>query len=127
MSRVLWPCNRNREPGTDDCDMDVLVTGGSGLIGRAAVRELQARGHAVRVLQRGPPEESLRGVENLVADVTWPAARRAVEAAEAVLHLAGRGDVSESWQAPGSYLDLIVGGTLNILEGARRSGATVVI
>lgn len=107
--------------------MQVLVTGGSGLIGRAAVRELLARGHCVTTLHRGPASDPPAGVAHVRADVASAAARQAAADAEGVLHLAGRGDVLESWQAPGAYLQLVVGGTLNLLEGARQGGARLVL
>jgi UDP-glucose 4-epimerase len=105
----------------------VLVTGASGLIGKAVVRELVARGHRVRTLQRGPGAAELTGLPSLRTDVASAAARREAARAEAVLHLAGRGDVEESWQIPLEYLRLLVGGTLNLLEGARMGGAGVVV
>lgn len=56
--------------------MRVLVTGGTGLIGRHAVARLQARGHAVRVLSRRacPDVPLLRGlpVEFVQGDVRDP-------------------------------------------------------
>lgn len=106
--------------------MRVLVTGASGFIGRAAVARLLERGHRVTAQRRAP--EPLPGVEEtLYADITDPAVSKAAARSEAVLHLAGRGDVGESWQAPGDYLRVIAGGTLAVLEGARRSGAAVVL
>lgn len=106
--------------------MRVLVTGATGLIGRVAVRELLARGHRICTLQRGPGP-ALPNVKAYRADTASGRARSAAAASGAVLHLAGRGDVLESWQTPLDYLKVVVGGTLNVLEGARTSGASLVM
>jgi nucleoside-diphosphate-sugar epimerase len=61
------------------------------------------------------------------AEIGSAAARRVASQCEGVLHLAGRGDVQESWRAPDEYLRVIGGGTLNLLEGARAAGARFVL
>jgi nucleoside-diphosphate-sugar epimerase len=81
--------------------MQVLVTGAGGLIGRAVVGELVAHGHRVTTLQRRPLELDLGQARHLQADIRAPEARQAAADAEAVVHLGGRGDVSESWRVPG--------------------------
>jgi nucleoside-diphosphate-sugar epimerase len=71
--------------------MRLLLTGGSGLLGSAAVRALRARGHEVMTIGRRP------GIDAAVCDLTDPVAVRAavVTLAEAgpcdaVVHLAAR-------------------------------------
>src|SRR2546422_9934721 len=107
--------------------MRVLVTGASGLIGRHAVELLQEGGHAVRTLQRGPPLNP--AVEHIQADIeTEPT--KLVEAAsgcEAVVHLAGRGDVGESRRDPVGYARLNATGALHALDAARLAGAAFVL
>lgn len=67
------------------------------------------------------------GVEHARADVLSEVARSAAGRAEAVVHLAGQGDVRASFDRPYEYNRLNALGTLNILEGARKSGAHVVL
>jgi nucleoside-diphosphate-sugar epimerase len=72
--------------------MRTLVTGANGFLGRHLVRELLARGHAVRALVRPGGDASTvdSGAEVARGDVTDAAAlRRAVEGCGVVYHLAG--------------------------------------
>jgi len=64
----------------------VLVTGSAGRLGRAAVKELVARGHFVR----GFDKVATQGAgESMIGDIVDPAAvARAVEGIETVIHLA---------------------------------------
>jgi dihydroflavonol-4-reductase len=85
-----------RSPSTQDKPdlVRVLVTGGTGFIGGAVVRELAARGHAVRVLCR-PASSAERaaevGAEVVRGELTDAAAvRGALAGCEAVVHAAGR-------------------------------------
>ncbi|MBI3287297.1 MAG: SDR family NAD(P)-dependent oxidoreductase [Chloroflexi bacterium] len=100
----------------------ILVTGGSGFVGRALVRRLLAEGYPVRVLARH--SERARplieeGAEFVAGDVTRPQTLRgATQSAEAVIHLVAiireRGDQT---------LDGVIHqGTRNILAEARSAG-----
>jgi uncharacterized protein (TIGR01777 family) len=69
--------------------MRVLVTGGTGFIGRALVAVLRERGdEAIVVSRRGPGEGSAVG---------WDAVEREVERADAVVHLAGEPIADARW------------------------------
>jgi uncharacterized protein YbjT (DUF2867 family) len=51
--------------------MKILITGGSGFVGRYLCRELKDRGHSVTVLSRTPSDGDLpSGVEKAMGDVT---------------------------------------------------------
>ncbi len=74
--------------------MRVLVTGGTGFLGGAVVRELATRGHAVRVLCRPSSdgaEASRAGAEVVRGELLDAAAvRAALAGCDAVVHAAGR-------------------------------------
>lgn len=67
----------------------VLVTGGTGTLGRLVVGRLRDAGHGVRVLSRRPQEAAV-GIEYVTGDLaTGTDIGGAVVGAEVVLHLAG--------------------------------------
>jgi uncharacterized protein YbjT (DUF2867 family) len=102
--------------------MKVLVTGGTGVVGPAAVRHLLDRGHSVRVFARHAEEACLQwpgGVEPHNGDVADPASvRGSADRCEAILHLVGV--VAES--PPEVTLEKInVEGTRHFLAEANRA------
>jgi uncharacterized protein (TIGR01777 family) len=78
--------------------MQILVAGGSGLLGRALVARLEADGHRVSVLTRRPrPGRSDDVAWNPDGSVGgWSAA---IETAEAIVNLAGEGIADRRWSA----------------------------
>lgn len=76
----------------------VIVTGGTGLLGKATVRALVARGNAVRVLARREPApwERVPGVDYVVADLGAPLAAAMMEGADAVIHAAA--ETAGGWE-----------------------------
>ena len=75
------------------CRMKVLVTGGTGVVGAAAVPALLRAGHTVRLLSRHADRdvaELPEGVEAFVADLADPRPlQEAVAGCDAVVHIAG--------------------------------------
>lgn len=105
--------------------MKVLVTGASGLIGRHTLAQLHASGYAVRTFQR----TAVDTVENAIGDVRTDRQRlcEAASGCGAIVHLAGRGDVSESRRDPVGYAELNAMGALNAVEAARFADASFVL
>jgi uncharacterized protein YbjT (DUF2867 family) len=105
--------------------MRVLITGGTGVVGRAAVRALLARGHDVRVLSRHANEDADQwpsGVEPFVGDVGEPATLAgSADDCDVVVHAVGI--VRES-PPEATFERINVRGTEAILEEAARAGVS---
>jgi len=106
-----------------------LVTGGAGFIGSHLVEALVARGERVRVLddlssgRRENLSTVLGDVELLIGDVADPeVVDQAMDGCEIVFHLAAIASVQASIENPRRSHRVIVDGTLNVLETARRAG-----
>jgi nucleoside-diphosphate-sugar epimerase len=78
---------------------DVLVTGGTGLLGREVVRQLTEAGRGVRVLARRPPEADARfpGVEYVPADLGAGVPPEHFEGIDTVVHCAA--ETAGGWDA----------------------------
>src|SRR3954471_4633725 len=103
--------------------MRILVTGGSGVVGRSTITELLKRGHTVRLLSRGAAEDVAAwpaGVEAWPGNVGSAASvRGAVDDCQAVIHLVAI--VAES--PPEATFDRInVEGTRVMRDEAQRAG-----
>jgi nucleoside-diphosphate-sugar epimerase len=96
----------------------VLVTGASGLLGRAVASELLAAGHEVRCFQRRP--SGVAGASDSLGSVTDPdAVARAVSNQDAVVHLAAKVSLAGD---PADFDLVNVGGTRTMLDAARAAG-----
>ncbi len=118
--------------------MRALVTGGAGFIGSHLVDRLLEDGHEVVVLDNfstGTQEnlEAARGaggrLDVIEADVRDTGLVGIIEGIrpEVVHHLAAQADVRVSVADPVFDAEVNVLGTINVLEGARRSGARKVV
>ncbi|RBY83750.1 NAD(P)-dependent oxidoreductase [Geodermatophilus sp. TF02-6] len=96
--------------------MRVLVTGASGMLGRATARALLARGDEVTVLQRRPSGLPCREVLGDVADAGVVA--RAAQGRDAVVHLAAKVDVTGPWA---EYARANVQGTRTVVAACRAA------
>ena len=113
--------------------MEALVTGGAGFIGSHLVDALLERGDRVVVIddlstgRRENLEGAIaKGALLLEADITDAAAVAdafETHSPEVVFHLAAQIDVRRSVTDPVFDLGVNVGGTLNLLEAARRTQA----
>ncbi len=104
--------------------MKILVTGGTGVIGRGVIPALLKSGHEVRLLSRhaeADAKEWPRGpVEPFKADVTDPATLRgAAEGCEVVVHITG---IVEEAPPEVTYERVNVQGTRNMLDAAGKAG-----
>ena len=98
--------------------MRVLVTGASGLLGRAVATSILAAGHEVRTLQRSPSRvEGATDVLGSVTDATSVA--RATAGVDGIVHLAAKVSLAGD---PAEFEAVNVGGTLRLLRAAVESG-----
>jgi UDP-glucose 4-epimerase len=105
----------------------VLITGGAGFIGSNLARRLASGGDRVRILDdlsigrtaylRDVEHELLRGSLADAATV-----RRAVEGADAVVHLAARAGIDDSVRDPLGTFEANVAWSVGLLEAARLAG-----
>jgi UDP-glucose 4-epimerase len=113
-----------------------LVTGGAGFIGSNLVAALVAKGERVRVLdnlatgywENLDPIREQASIERIEGDIRDGATvARAVEGVEVVFHEAALGSVPRSVQEPVESDAVNVGGTVTVLDAARRAGVRRVV
>ena len=98
--------------------MRVLVTGASGLLGRAVASSVLAAGHEVRTLQRSASKvEGATDVLGSVTDAT--SVDRATAGVDAIVHLAAKVSLAGD---PAEFDAVNVGGTLRLLRAAAEHG-----
>jgi predicted dehydrogenase/nucleoside-diphosphate-sugar epimerase len=102
----------------------VVVTGGTGFLGREVVREVLARGRPVRVLARRfpAPWERVGGAEYAVADLGEALNPDLFEGADSVLHLAA--ETAGGWA---DHERNSVAATENVLQAAAAAGVGRVV
>ena len=116
IEKKIYRCYRDLEP-----DMEVLVAGGSGFVGRALCRVLDDRGHAVTAASRSPDTDGLPdGVSTAALDVTDPPLDRVVEGHDAVVNLVAL--PSHVRPRAQSHDAVHLGGTRHLLAASERVG-----
>lgn len=117
---------------TEQTKGKVLVTGADGFIGSHLTQLLLDEGYAVRALSQYNSFNTTGWLEDIEAsdrletvsgDVRDAAfCRRIAEGVDTIYHLAALIAIPYSYEAPGSYVDTNVGGTLNICQAAKDCG-----
>lgn len=102
--------------------MKVLVTGGTGVVGRSTVTALIQRGHVVNLLSRNARRDAKQwphGVHPLPANIAEPATiAGGADGCDAVLHLTAIVDESGA----NTFERVNVEGTRNVMREAERAG-----
>ncbi|MFT2818079.1 NAD-dependent epimerase/dehydratase family protein [Leifsonia sp. A12D58] len=99
--------------------MRVLVTGASGLLGRAVAEAVLAAGHEVRTFQRRP--SGVAGVSDVLGSVTdSDAIARAVDGMDAVVHLAAKVSLAGD---PAEFDTVNIGGTRALIAALTAAPA----
>jgi len=108
--------------------VELLITGGNGLLGHHLIEALHSRGDRVRVLALDGEETRWledRSVPVFRGNVCQPdSLDQAIEGADAVLHLAG---MMGLWRPLQDYHDVNVSGTENICRAALKAGVSRVV
>src|SRR5262249_5625554 len=87
----------------------ILITGGTGTLGRVIVQKLHARGHEIRVLSR-KPQPAQEGIQFAIGDLTTgQGAESAVAGVDVIVHCAGTNSGDEDK-------------TRNLVKAARGAG-----
>ncbi len=104
--------------------MKVLVTGGTGFVGRHLCEELHERGHDVTALSRSPDDGVLPdGVETVVGDVTaYDSIEAAFEGQDAVVQLVALSPLFEPKGGNDRHFEVHLGGTENCVQAAEAHG-----
>jgi NAD dependent epimerase/dehydratase len=115
----------------------VLVTGADGFIGSHLVEQLVAAGFEVRALVQynsfsswGWLDDSpvRNNIEVVMGDVRDPnQMRKVAEGVGTIYHLAALIAIPYSYQAPSSYVDTNIQGTLNVVQAALDAGVDRII
>jgi predicted dehydrogenase/nucleoside-diphosphate-sugar epimerase len=97
----------------------VVVTGGTGLLGKEVARILSDRGTRVRVLaRRAPPAwDEVPGVDYFAVDISRPLPPEVMRGADAVIHCAA--ETAGGWE---QHQKNSIDATVNVIEAAGQAG-----
>ncbi len=117
----------------------VLVTGADGFIGSHLTERLVRDGYDVRALVQynsfnswgwldSSPKQITQNMNVVAGDVRDPVSVfKAMQGCDWVLHLAALIAIPYSYQAPHSYVDTNITGTLNVLQAGRDLGVSRIV
>lgn len=111
-------------PALDPTKPGVLVTGGTGMLGRPVALELRHAGYRTRVLARRvpPPSRRVPGVEYFTGNVAAGLSDDVLDGIGAIVHCAAETAGGKEEQERNS-----IQATRNVIEAARRSGISRLI
>ncbi len=105
--------------------MRVLLTGGSGSVGKAVVDRLARKGYSVLVIGRRA-DMQFEGAEYQSCDINdYAALRQVIRGCEAVIHLAAIPNPAKG--TPEQIFDINCTGTFNVFQAAAEEGITRII
>ncbi len=99
----------------------IVITGGSGFIGHHLCNFLSEQGKQVRIFDIAPPPMGTKAEFVRVSVLDPLRLQKLFVGADAIVHLAALIDVQASVADPFSDFQVNAGGTLNVLEAARRA------
>lgn len=102
----------------------ILVTGGTGLIGRPLVEKLVEEGASVLVVSLDDPSRAPRGVKFIRADLReFSNCMEVCKGQDVVFHLAGiKGSPALNQKQPASFFVPTISFNTNMMEASRRQG-----
>jgi len=107
--------------------MKILVTGGSGFIGRHLIEALYRKGHQVSTFDHHPTQQQVP-VDHFQGDIRdEDAVRKAVAGHDVVYHLAGILGTHELMEIMKKAVEINVIGTLNVLDAVQKHDARMVL
>jgi dTDP-glucose 4,6-dehydratase len=136
---VAWNAKKAENRLMELRDRKVLVTGADGFIGSHLAEALARRGCRVRALAQynsfgtrgwldAIPAEAAGEMDVRAGDIRDARfVRELMEECDVVFHLAALIAIPYSYQAPQSYVETNIGGTLNVLQAARELGTKKIL
>ena len=108
----------------------IAITGGAGFVGTNLARALIQNNHDVLILDDFSTglKSNLSGLDCQIKQISlteYEKVKKALSQIEYIFHLGARGSVPRSIKNPVATMEVNVTGTLNVLESARVTGATV--
>lgn len=108
----------------------IAITGGAGFVGTNLARALIQNNHDVLILDDFSTglRSNLSGLDCQIKEISLTEhekVKKALAQIEYIFHLGARGSVPRSIKNPVATMEVNVTGTLNVLESARVTGATV--
>lgn len=106
--------------------MTTVVTGGTGVVGRALLKHLLDGQSAIRALVRDSARSVPEGVEAAIGDVlAYPSLERAFQGADMIFHVAGVNRMCDP--DPAEMYRVNVEGTRNVLKAATAAGVRRIV